>query len=147
MTRPLPKLLLIDPATRDRLRVVATLTGIADVHTPEPSDDPVRLVRHTRFDIILVALPRFASRRGLSLCRTLKTDSGRPPPVGVLDPWSRLSDVSAALEESLSDGYLGGAAEQADFKRFITELRAGHKPRFELPAASQTFWGRLRGGL
>ena len=117
MTRPLPKLLLVDPAARDRLRVMAALTGLADVHTPEPTDDPVRLVRHTRFDLVLVALPRLAARRGLSLCRTLKTDGGRPPPVGLLDPWRRLRDIPGALEDSLADGYLGGAVDPSVLAR------------------------------
>jgi|GEM_PF-3446915 len=147
MTRPLPKLLLVDPAARDRLRVMAALTGLADVHTPEPTDDPVRLVRHTRFDLVLVALPRLAARRGLSLCRTLKTDGGRPPPVGLLDPWRRLRDIPGALEDSLADGYLGGAVDPSVLARFLDGLQAGTRPRVEHPAPPRSLWGRLRGGF
>lgn len=142
-----PTLLLVDPAARDRLRVMAALTGIADVHTPEPSDQPVRLVRHTPFDLVLVALPRLAARRGLSLVRTLKTDGGRPPPVGILDPWRRLRDIPAALEDSLADGYLGGAATQADFAHFVAALHTGQQPRIERPPPPRSMWGRLRGGF
>ena len=77
----LPRVLLVDPATRDRLIVVSGLQGVAEVFTPEPHDHPVRLVRRERFDVVLIALPRLAARRGLGLARTLKTDAGRPPPV------------------------------------------------------------------
>ena len=54
MTRSLPTVLLVDPTTRDRLKVMALLTTVAHVRTPEPSEDPVRLVRHQRFDVVLV---------------------------------------------------------------------------------------------
>lgn len=147
MTSSLPRVLLVDPTTRDRLRVMAAFTGVADVHTPEPSDHPVRLVRHTRFDAVLVALPRLAARRGLSLCRTLKTDGARPPPVGLLDPFRRLRDVPRALEDSLADGYLGGATDRADLTAFLTELLAGTRPFRTHAAAPRTLWGRLRGGF
>ena len=147
MKTSLPSLLLVDPNTRDRLRVMAALTGLADAHTPEPSDDPVRLVRHSRYELVLVALPRLAARRGLSLCRTLKTDGGRPPPVGILDPWRRLRELPTALETSLADGYLGGEATPETLARFLDGLRSGTQPRLELPAPPRSLWGRLRGGF
>lgn len=144
---PLPRVLLVDPATRDRLRVVAALHDVADVHTPEPSDHPVRLVRHDRFDVVLVALPRLAARRGLGLVRTLKTDGGRPPPVGVLDPWRRLREVPEAMEESLADGYLGGTVDAEVLVDFLSKLRAGGKPLVIRESPSRSLWGRLRGGF
>jgi CheY-like chemotaxis protein len=147
MTSALPAVLLVDPATRDRLRVVAALTGTADVRTPEPSDQPVRLVRHQHFDLVLVALPRLAARRGLTLCRTLKTDKAKPPPVGLLDPWRRLGDVPGALEESLADGYLGGQASPSDYADFLADLLAGNRPLHTFPSPQRSLWGRIRGGF
>mgnify|MGYP000250283138 CR=1 FL=1 len=143
----LPRVLLVDPATRDRLIVVSGLQGIADVHTPEPSDHPVRLVRHNRYDIVLIALPRLAARRGLGLVRTLKTDGGRPPPVGVLDPWRRLRDIPGAMESSLADGYLGGSVDASVLADFLAALQAGDRPLVKRPSPSRSLWGRLRGGF
>lgn len=143
----LPRVLLVDPATRDRLMVMAGLQGVADVRTPEAHDQPVRLVRHERFDLVLVALPRLAAKRGLGLVRTLKTDAGRPPPVGVLDPWRRLRDVPGALEESLADGYLGGAVDGPVLAEFLAALRAGTRPQIVRPSPPRSVWGRLRGGF
>lgn len=147
MTRTLPTVLLVDPTTRDRLKMMALLTTVAQVRTPEPSEDPVRLVRHQRFDVVLVALPRLAARRGLALCRTLKTDGTRPPPVGILDPWRRLHDVEGALHESMADGYLGGRVERALAEEFLAELLAGRRPVHALEPAPRSLWGRLRGGF
>jgi hypothetical protein len=144
---PLPRVLLVDPAARDRLQVVAALHGVADVHTPEPNDHPVRLVRHDRFDVVLVALPRLAARRGLGLVRTLKTDGGRPPPVGVLDPWRRLRDVPGAIEESLADGYLGGTVDTDVLVDFLSKLRSGGRPVVTRESPDRSLWGRLRGGF
>lgn len=143
----LPRVLLVDPTTRDRLIVVSGLQGVADVFTPEPHDRPVRLVRRECFDAVLIALPRLAARRGLGLVRTLKTDAGRPPPVGVLDPWRRLRDIPGAMEESLADGYLSGDADAEVLARFLSELRSGMRPLIDRPSPSRSIWGRIRGGF
>lgn len=144
-----PRVLLVDPATRDRLRVMAMLQGVADVHSPELGQDPVRLVRHTRYDAVLMALPRLAARRGLHLCRTLRTDAGTPPPVGLLDPWRRLPDaaVSGALEDSLADGYLGGATSPEALHTFLTQLIHREQPCVKGTAPARSLWGRIRGGF
>ena len=147
MTGSLPRGLLVDPTMRDRLKVMALLTTVAEVQTPEPSDDPVRVVRHQRFSVVLVALPRLAAGRGLALCRTLKTDGASPPLVGILDPWRRLEDVSAALEESRADGYLGGRLDRAAAEAFLSELLAGGRPVHTFEPATRSIWGRLRGGF
>jgi hypothetical protein len=147
MSASLPRVLLVDPTMRDRLKVMALLTTVADVQTPEPSDDPVRIVRHKPFAVVLVALPRLAARRGLLLCRTLKTDGASPPLVGILDPWRRLDDVSAALEESRADGYLGGRLDRVVVEAFLAELLAGRQPLHTFDPAPRSLWGRLRGGF
>ena len=147
MTASLPRVLLVDPTMRDRLKVMALLTTVADVQTPEPSDDPVRVVRHQRFSVVLVALPRLAARRGLSLCRTLKTDGSSPPLVGILDPWRRLEDVSQAIQESMADGYLGGRVDGPVVEAFLSALLDGQRPIHTLEPAPRSIWGRLRGGF
>ncbi|HCH65973.1 MAG: hypothetical protein CL927_14730 [Deltaproteobacteria bacterium] len=147
MTASLPIVLLVDPAMRDRLKMMALLSGVARVRTPEPSEDPVRLVRHQRFDMVLVALPRLGARRGLSLCRTLKTDGARTPPVGLLDPWRRLQAVPEALRESLGNGYLGGRYDRVVAEGFLADLLAGRAPIHTFEPAPRTIWGRLRGGF
>ena len=147
MTKSLPTVLLVDPATRDRLKMVALLAGAAHVCTPELSEDPVRLVRHRQYDVVLVALPRLGARRGLTLCRTLKTDGARTPPVGLLDPWRRLQEVPDALRESLGDGYLGGRVDRVVVERFLRDLLEGRSPLHTFEPAPRTIWGRLRGGF
>ena len=145
--KSLPRVLLVDPTTRDRLIVVSGLQGVADVSTPEPNDHPVRLVRRESFDAVLIALPRLAATRGLGLVRTLKTDAGRPPPVGVLDPWRRLRDIPGAMESSLADGYLGGSVDADVLASFLADLRAGTRPVVERPSPPRSVWGRIRGGF
>ncbi len=142
-----PRVLLIDPAARDRLQVMALLQGHADVHAPEEGEDPLRRTRRTRFDAVLVALPRLAARRGLHLCRTIRTDGGNPPPVGILDPWRRLGDIPGALTESDASGYLGGEASADDLADFLTALLANDRPCVVRRPPMRSVWARLRGGF
>jgi hypothetical protein len=124
-----PRLLLWEPEPRARLRTVAALRGLADVLlADDPSENPVRLVRRLRPELMLLALGRGRLSPGLQSCRVIKTDQGRPPRVGLTDRWSRLRDPDQALVGCDGDGYLGGVPDAAALRMFVADLMAGRRP-------------------
>ena len=57
--------------------------------------------------------------------RLLKTEAGRPPPVGLIDPRGRARDPQAMLDACGADGYLGGTVDPDEIQAFAREVAAG----------------------
>lgn len=126
--------LVADPDARARLKAVAALRGSFEVTTLDAGEEIVRGVRRLRPDLVLLAMPRARMNEALRSCRTVKTDGGHPPIVGLVDRWRRVTDADNTLAACKADGYLGGKAEADDFLAFALSLDAGERPVYLLEA-------------
>lgn len=121
-------LLLVDPAPRSRLALVAALREHFTVVVPDPGEEPVRRARRERPDVVLLVVHRGELQRMQRTARILKTEAGRPPPVGLLDPGLRIRDARALLDACGADGYLGGTAPEGGALEFAQALQRGEAP-------------------
>ena len=92
------------------------------VSIPGPGENPLRAVRRLHPAAILLAVPRGRSNEAVRTCRLIKTDSGTPPLVGLLDQWSRIRRPERTLSHSLADGYIGGKIDSDDLLGFTISL-------------------------
>jgi hypothetical protein len=120
--------LVADPDVRGRLWVVDSLRGGFAMSIPGPGENPLRAVRRLHPDAVLLAVPRGRSSEAERTCRLLKTDSGTPPLVGLLDQWGRIRRPKRTLSSALADGYIGGRIEVGELVDFVTALLAGKRP-------------------
>jgi hypothetical protein len=120
--------LVADPDVRGRLWVVDSLRGGFAVSIPGPGENPLRAVRRLHPDAVLLAVPRGRSGEAERTCRLIKTDSGSPPLVGLLDQWGRVRRPERALSSALADGYIGGRIEAGELVAFTAGLLAGERP-------------------
>lgn len=121
-------LLVADPDVRGRLWVVDSLRAEFAVSIPGPGENPLRAVRRLHPAAILLAVPRGRSKEAVRTCRLIKTDSGTPPLVGLLDQWSRIRHPERTLSHAMADGYIGGRIDDADLLRFAHSLLHGERP-------------------
>ena len=121
-------LLVADPDVRGRLWVVDSLRADFVVSIPGPGENPLRAVRRLHPAAILLAVPRGRSNEAVRTCRLIKTDSGTPPLVGLLDQWSRIRRPERSLSHSLADGYIGGRIDSAELLDFAVSLLRGDRP-------------------
>jgi DNA-binding response OmpR family regulator len=133
-----PALLVADRDPRSRLRLVSALRDDWQVGTPAPGEELVRLCRKERPAVVLLRVGRGPLQDTLRTCRVLKTEAGRTPLVGLVDPARRLRDPAQALEGCAGDGYLGGAVDDDAVRAFVTALANGERPIVQGPG---------RGGL
>lgn len=133
MTPTRDTLLLVDPAPRSRLPLVAALKDAWTVAVPDAGEEPVRRARRDRPTVVLLVVQRGELQRMQRTARILKTEAGRPPPVGLLDPGRRVRDPRALLEACDADGYLGGAAPPDAIRAFARAVAAGERPIHTVP--------------
>ena len=142
----LPKVVLVDPDARGRLRLVAALHDHFEVVVPEEGEELVRAVRRYRPQVVVLAMPRGRLNAASRECRTIKTDGRDPPAVGLTDRWCRVADPKATLSTCMGDGYLGGQVEAAEIRRWVRQLADGKSPVVVLGEAETTllsrFWPR-----
>lgn len=139
-----PAVVISDREPRSRLRLVSVLRDAYAVRTPAPGEELVRLVRRERPEAVLLHVGRGPLQDVLRTCRVLKTEAGRTPQVGLVDPRRRVRDPDQALEGCAGDGYLGGAAQDADVRAFVAALLARERP-VVAGAAAPGLLGRLLG--
>ena len=120
--------MLVDPAPRSRLPLVAALRDSWTLSIPEPDEAPVRSARRHRPAVVLLVVHRGEVQRMQRIARQLKTEAGTPPPVGLVDPRNRVRDARALLDASGADGYLGGAPTTERVQAFAAALAAGEHP-------------------
>lgn len=135
-------LLLVDPAPRSRLPLVAALREHWVVSVPEPGEEPLRRARKDRPRIVLLVIHRGELQRMQRMARLLKTEAGHPPPVGLLDPGNRVRDPRALLDACGADGFLGGVQPAGAVQSFAVALAEGQQP-FEPGLRPQRFLDRL----
>ena len=124
-----PRVLLWESEPRLRLRGVADLRDLVEVLiVDDPGANPVREARRLRPDGVLLAMGRGRLAPALQVCRSIKTDQGRPPWVGLTDRWSRLRDPGQALVGCGGDGYLGGTPGPGGRADFVRALLASARP-------------------
>jgi DNA-binding response OmpR family regulator len=136
------RLLLVDPAPRSRLPLVAALRERWTVVVPDPGEEPVRRARKERPAVVLLVVHRGELQRMQRTARILKTEAGRPPPVGLLDPRHHVRDVQALLDACGADGYLGGRTTDEQIREFARALAAGERP-VERGTPAGSLLGRL----
>ena len=108
--------------------MVDSLRGDFAVSIPGPGENPLRAVRRLHPAAVLLAVPRGRSSEAVRTCRLIKTDSGNPPLVGLLDQWGRIRHPERTLSHALADGYLGGRIEDGELLVFARQLLAGERP-------------------
>lgn len=124
-----PVVLLLEPETRVRLRVVSALRGRVELQVPEdPSEPVVRVFRRVRPTVVLLALGRGRLAPGLQTCRQLATDQGGSARIGLTDRWCRLRHPAQALRGCHGHGYLGGVPTEPGIQAFVDSLLAQAEP-------------------
>ena len=123
-----PSLLLVDPAPRSRLPLVAALSDAWVVSVPDPGEQPVRRARRDRPAVVLLVVHRGELQRMQRTARILKTEAGRPPPVGLLEPRRRIRDPQALIDACGADGYLGGTVDPLEVLAFAQAIADGESP-------------------
>jgi len=140
-----PRVLLWESEPRLRLRVVAELRDVVEVLVvDDPQASAVREARRLRPGGVLLAMGRGRLAPALQVCRSIKTDQGRPPWVGLTDRWSRLRDPGQALLGCDGDGYLGGTPGPGGHAAFVRALLLGARP-VHLHPPEPGLLGRLLG--
>lgn len=141
----MPRLLLVDEVTARRLRVAAALTGAFDVITASDGEDPLRVARSSRPDLVLVAVHRAHPEASLRLCRTLRTDVRPVRRVAVYDARARPAEAEAVMGPWLADGYLTGSRFD-EILAFAEAVWRGERPVRNVgpaPSALARLAGRL----
>ncbi|MEL6349391.1 MAG: hypothetical protein AAFV53_40185 [Myxococcota bacterium] len=131
-------LLVADPNVRGRLAVVDALRGACAVHIPGPGESPLRALRRIHPAVVLLAVPRGRANEAVRTCRIMKTDSSKPPRVGLLDPRSRLLFPERSVSAALADGYIGGALHTQSLLDFVQALHNGDRPMIQPPPSRTT---------
>lgn len=139
-----PRLLIVDQQPALRVRLVAALSADFELVVPAPGDDPLRLARSSRPDIVLLASGGGARGAALRLARVLKTDVRAVPRLGLYAVAGHDGPSEAAFTASLADGFCATADDPASVLRFAAALARGESPRPQpWPAPSGGPWRRL----
>ena len=148
MTAPRPRLLLIDDDTPRRLELTSILSARCDVQPAGYADDPLRLARTGRPEIVLFVTRGRAPEATLRLCRSLRTDVRPIRAVALAEAGPRPRGAFVAMELWMATGYLGLPAGPEQLLPFIEALLRGERPQVapltEPPGALRTLWRRLR---
>ena len=108
--------------------MVDSLRGAFTVSIPGPGENPLRAVRRLHPRVVLLAVPRGRSSEAVRTCRLIKTDSGTPPLVGLLDQWGRIRRPERTLSSALADGYISGRIDAVELLTFARDLSDGQRP-------------------
>jgi CheY-like chemotaxis protein len=135
---------VVDESPRHRLAAVAALSPRFDA-TPLPhGEDPLRVARARRPDLVLLALQRGAPDDGLRLCRTLRTDVRPIERVGVYVRGRPPRSVDQVCDVWRADGYLAGECDGVAIVAFAEALLRGERP-VTLPEPAEGTFERLVG--
>lgn len=138
------RLSIVDNDAALRLRLIAALSADYELVVPAPGDDPLKVARSSRPDIVLIASGGGARAAALRLCRVLKTDVRAVPWVGLYARDGEAFPSEAAFVAALADGFCLVGTEVDHLVRFASALAAGTHPRPRpWPAARTPRWKRV----
>ena len=138
------RLSIVDDDTARRLRLIAALSAAYELVVPSPGDDPLKVARASRPDIVLIASGGGARAGALRLCRVLKTDVRAVPWVGLYAREGEEFPSEAAFVAALADGFCLVGAEADPVTRLAAALAAGERPRpAPWPVARTPRWKRV----
>ena len=112
-------------AAHVRLQLMDALRDLAEVLPA--GTDPIRTLRASRPDVVLVAVRRRDRRQTLSLARSIKTDGRQPPLVGLIDPGGVLADPQVACERTDADGCLVGTLDSDTLRQLLEGLESAER--------------------
>jgi len=125
------RLLIVDSDPRSRLGWLDALREDFEIDVAQRGEIPVRRVRSGHPAVVVLRLSRGRLQETLRWSRTIKTDSDRPPPVGIFDPGGRIRVPEEALESSMADGLLRGEAPLEAKRDFVLGLLRGDGERIQ----------------
>ncbi|MBM4366920.1 MAG: hypothetical protein FJ102_11975 [Deltaproteobacteria bacterium] len=116
------RLMIVDSDAATRLRLISALSADYELVVPAPGDDPLRVARSSRPDVVLIASGGGARGLALRLCRVLKTDVRTVPAIGLYARRGEDFPSAAAAVTAIADGFClhdGDAAPLLDFARAL----------------------------
>lgn len=123
-----PRLLLVDDDLTRRLEHTARLSATWDVQPVSHSDEPLRIARASRPDVIVLTAERKQTEAVLRLCRTLRTDVRPARRVGVIEATTRPRGAWIAMELWMADGWLGLPNDGEVVAAWVEALHRGERP-------------------
>ncbi len=120
MNRPL---ILVEPKTHRRLKIVDALREHHRVHPVTRIDGALRQIRSDRPTIVLIGVGR-RTEPALRLARQIRTDGNTPAMVGLIDWDGRLSNPSESATACGAAGVFSGTPEPEAIVQFVNDLRA-----------------------
>lgn len=126
------RVLVHDPVLRSRLQVVAALSGAYEVSVIGDGVEPIKAVRRVAPDVLISNLGADADA-ALRLVRTVRTDGGPVPRMGLYEPAPHRVGPELAIGVWGADGWLGDVARIGEFVAEISHaslaVRIGeHQP-------------------
>ena len=121
MNRPL---ILVEPKTHRRLKVVDALRGHRPVQPLASIDGALRQIRSARPNIVLIGVGR-RTEPALRLARQIRTDGNTPAMVGLIDWDGRFRNPSESAAACGAVGVFTGTPETDALVEFVTSLRLG----------------------
>ena len=137
-----PRVLIADNLPRQRLLAVAALAPHFDVFPLAEGEDPLRVARAQRPELVLLSLSRAAPDGVLRICRTLRTDIRAIEQVAVYTVGRPLRSVEQVCDVGRADGYLAGAFDSADLLSFVEAVLRGERPVRVPDGAADGVWSR-----
>lgn len=139
-----PRLLLVEGQTARRLTWIASLRHRFDVLGVEEGEDPARVARAQRPEIILVSAEGAEVEDAIRLAHRLKTGP-MPPCLGLICPGRGRPSPEQALRRTQADGYLGGDVTPQRVLDWALRLRRGEHVIEDLPLPPRNPLRRLWG--
>lgn len=118
-----PTLVIVEPKTHRRLKLVDGLRETHTIHPISSIDGALRHIRTQRPSIVLVGVGR-RTKPALRLARQIKTDGGNQSLVGLIDWSGRLKEPQELSQSCGANGvYIGEPSKDAlvDFVEQLTE--------------------------
>ena len=134
-------IVVVEPKTHRRLRVIDSLRGTHPIHPLDAIDGALRHIREHRPPIVLIGVGR-RTDPALRLARQIRTDGSTPGLIGLIDWNPRLGDPAAVASACGAAGILCGTPEPDDLREFVAQLRADSPIVMGEPPARR--WPRWR---
>ena len=119
MNRPL---VIVEPKTHRRLRLVDALREHHDIHPVPSIDSALRTIRSLRPSIVLIGVGR-RTAPALRLARQIQTDGSTPAMVALIDWNGRINTPNDTANACGAVGIYTGTPLPDSIRSFVQELR------------------------